>query len=74
MAQHHKGSRRLIQTRLPEEVAVELERRVEADNVRGGLSQYLADWICVHVGRTDLVREANRRYRHQGPPELPLAI
>lgn len=73
MAQHHKGERVLIQTRLPVEVHDEIRRRIAAAGTRGGVSQYIADWICLHVDRPDLVRELNR-FDADEDQGLPLAI
>jgi len=66
MAQHHKGDRRLVQSRLPADVHAEVARRAAAVGLP--VSQYVADWICRHVGRPDLVRELDER---EG---LPLAM
>ncbi|HEX7321544.1 MAG TPA: toxin-antitoxin system [Mycobacterium sp.] len=68
MAQPHKGDRRLVQSRIPEEVYAEVRRRaIEAGT---SASQYIADMAALVVGRPDLVRELNRD-REEG---LPLAM
>lgn len=67
MAQPHKGPRRLVQTRIPEEVYAELVRR--ARKAGTSTSQYIADSMALSVGRRDLVWELGR---DRG--ELPLAI
>ncbi|MBU8834346.1 MULTISPECIES: toxin-antitoxin system [Mycobacteriaceae] len=67
MAQPHKGPRRLVQTRIPEEVYAELVRR--ARQAGTSTSQYIADSMALSVGRPDLVWDLGR---DRG--ELPLAI
>ena len=69
MAQHHKGDRRLVQSRVPEEV----HAKVAALSAQCGLpvSQYIADLVCLHVGRPDLVRGLGRTEPEE---RLPLAM
>lgn len=69
MAQPHKGSRRLVQSRIPEEVYAELAARARVAGTSA--SQYIADVMALSVGRPDLVRELNRLDHRE---ELPLAI
>ncbi len=67
MAQPHKGQRRLVQTRIPEEVyAVLVGLAREAGT---STSQFIADSMALKVDRPDLVRELNRSRE-----ELPLAM
>jgi predicted HicB family RNase H-like nuclease len=67
MAQPHKGPRRLVQTRIPEEVYAELVRR--AREAGTSTSQYIADSMALSVGRDDLVWELGRERE-----ALPLAM
>ena len=67
MAQPHKGPRRLVQTRIPEEVYAELVRR--AREAGTSTSQYIADSMALSVGRDDLVWELGREWE-----ALPLAM
>lgn len=55
MAQPHKGDRHLVGTRLTRDVHEEVKRRARALEV--SVSQYVADIVAAHVGRTDDVRE-----------------
>ncbi len=64
--QPHKGPRVLVQSRLPEDVHAEVARRAKALGLP--VSQYVADWICRHIGRDDLVRDLDKA---EG---LPLAM
>lgn len=68
MAQPHKGQRRLVQSRFPEEVYAEVSARARAAGMSA--SQWIADIVALTVDRPDLVRELNRTERE----ELPLAI
>lgn len=68
MAQPHKGARRLVQTRIPEEVYAELVGR--ARQAGTSTSQYIADSMALHAGRPDLVRELGK----QDKEGLPLAM
>lgn len=68
MAQPHKGPRRLVQSRISEEVYAEVSARARAAGMSA--SQWIADNTALAVGRPDLVRELNRAERE----ELPLAI
>ena len=67
MAQPHKGPRRLVQTRIPEEIYAELVRR--AREAGTSTSQYIADSMALSVGRDDLVWELGRERE-----ALPLAM
>jgi hypothetical protein len=67
MAQPHKGPRRLVQTRIPEQVYAELVRR--AHEAGTSTSQYIADSMAISVGRDDLVWELGRERE-----ALPLAM
>jgi len=67
MAQPHKGPRRLVQSRIPEEVYAEVVKRAHAAGMSA--SQWIADTVALSVGRPDLVRELNREHE-----ELPLAM
>jgi len=67
MAQPHKGPRRLVQSRIPEDAYAELARR--ARDAGTSTSQYIADLAALSIGRTDLVRNLGRAQK-----ELPLAI
>ena len=67
MAQPHKGQRRLVQSRIPEEVYAVLAERARAAGT--STSQYIADSMALSVGRADLVRELGRDRE-----ELPLAM
>lgn len=68
MAQPHKGPRRLVQSRISDEVYAEISKRAHAAGTSA--SQWIADMAALAVGRPDLVRELNRAERE----ELPLAI
>jgi hypothetical protein len=67
MAQPHKGPRRLVQTRIPEQVYAELVRR--AREAGTSTSQFIADSMALSVGRDDLVWELGREGE-----ALPLAM
>ncbi len=67
MAQPHKGPRRLVQTRIPEDVYAELVRR--AREAGTSTSQYIADSMALSVGRDDLVWDLG-----QEREALPLAV
>lgn len=58
-----------MQSRVPEEV----HAQVAALAAQCGLpvSQYVADLVCLHVGRPDLVRDLGRAPEPEG---LPLAM
>lgn len=66
MAQPHKGRRVQINIGLP----ATLVRRIDVDAARHGMSrsQYLANEVCEHFGRTDLVLKTER------DGELDLAV
>lgn len=68
MAQHHKGARRQVATRIPDDVFNEVRDRSAERGL--SMSQWIADVLSTHVGRDDLVRELNRPDRE----ELPLAM
>lgn len=68
MARPHKGDRRLLMSRIPEEAYAELAQRARVAET--SVSQFVADVMCLHIDRPDLVRELNRD-RENG---LPLAI
>lgn len=68
MGQPHKGERRLIGSRIPNEVYPLLEERAKAAGT--SVSQYVADLAVCHVGRPDLVWQPKRSREE----ELPLAI
>ena len=55
MAQPHKGPRRLVGSRIPEEVYLELRRR--ADDAGVSVSQYVADVMAIYAGYPEEVRE-----------------
>lgn len=68
MAQHHKGPRKQVATRIHDDVFEEIRDR---SGERGlSMSQWIADVLSAAVGRPDLVRELNRAERE----ELPLAM
>ena len=67
MAQPHKGPRRLVQTRIPEQVYAELVKR--AREAGTSTSQFIADSMALYVGREDLVWELGREGE-----ALPLAM
>lgn len=67
MAQPHKGERRLVASRVPEDVYEEL---IGLANEAGtSVSQFIADRMAIHVGRPDLVWP--RRTQEEG---FPLAM
>ena len=73
MAQPHKGERRLVGTRLARDVHDEVQRR--AAEAGTSMSQYVADVMAAHVGRTHEIRDIPADAlipRHQ-LEELPLA-
>ena len=55
MAQPNKGSRRLVQSRIPEPVYAEIRARAAAAGTSA--SQYIADTMALVVGQPDQVRE-----------------
>jgi hypothetical protein len=65
MPQRSKGDRKAVKTLAPTEIIPELQRRAEQEGCTS-ISQYVADLLCMEVGRPDLVRELGRR------EELPL--
>lgn len=67
MAQHHKGPRRQIATRVHDDVFDVVRDRSTARGL--SMSQWIADVLAEYVGRPDLVRELNRNSE-----ELPLAM
>jgi hypothetical protein len=67
MAQHHKGPRRLVASRIPEDVYGELAVRAHAAGT--STSQFIADCMAVYVGRPDLVWGP-----HEPREGLPLAM
>jgi predicted DNA binding CopG/RHH family protein len=67
MAQHHKGPRKQVATRIPDDVFAEIRGR---STERGlSMSQFIADILSAAVGRPDLVRELN-----SDQESLPMAI
>lgn len=73
MAQPHKGERRLVGTRLARDVHDEVQRR--AADAGTSVSQYVADVLAAHVGRTDEIREtpADALFPRHQLEEPPLA-
>lgn len=70
MPRHSKGARTPITLRVPSEIYPLLEADARRELGNGGLSQFLADKLCIEYGRPDLVREL-RVVNYQ--EELPLA-
>lgn len=66
MAQPHKGSRTLIASRPVQPVYEAIRDLAAAQGL--SISQYVADVLARHVGRSDLVRELDCK------GELPLAM
>lgn len=56
MAMASKGHRKSVTARIPTDV-YEILQRERHDSGVGSLSQYVADLLASHAGRTDLVRE-----------------
>lgn len=73
MAQPHKGERRLVGTRLARDVHDEVQRL--AAEAGTSMSQYVADVMAAHVGRTDEIRKipADALIPRRQLEELPLA-
>ena len=70
MPRHSKGARTPIMLRVPSEIYPLIEADAREALGKGGLSQYLADKLCIEYGRLDLVRELNITNDQE---ELPLA-
>ena len=73
MAQPHKGERRLVGTRLARDVHDEVQRRAAESGT--SVSQYVADVMAAHVGRSDEIREipADALISRRNLEESPLA-
>lgn len=67
MAQPHKGQRRLVQSRIPEEVYAVLVGLAREAGI--STSQYIADSMALKVDRPDLVQKLDRSQE-----ELPMAM
>lgn len=70
MPRRSKGARTPITLRVPSEIYPLLEADARRALGNGGLSQYLADKLCLAYGRPDLVRELHVVDEQE---ELPLA-
>lgn len=70
MPRRSKGARTPITLRVPSEIYPLLEADARKALGNGGLSQFLADKLCIEYGRPDLVRELRV---FEGQEELPLA-
>lgn len=70
MPRRSKGARTPITLRVPSEIYPLLEADARKALGNGGLSQFLADKLCIEYGRPDLVRELRITNSQE---ELPLA-
>lgn len=70
MAQPHKGPRTQVKTRVPNEVIALIQQEQSRLGV-SSVSQYIADLVCVALGRPDLALELNRQ---EVQPLLPIPL
>lgn len=71
MAQPHKGNRHLVQSRIPDPAYAEIKLRAAEAGL--SVSQYVADLMCLCVGKPDQVRALRTASLFDEQTEVPLA-